>query len=105
VFGAFPRALAAVGSGVGATVILVGAVWSAVRYARGRAGPGWGRRVAANALIAVGTLVLSSGGLLQGFVGHDTAFAATLAAGIAVLYAGFRVAAAAPAPAPVTPVG
>jgi hypothetical protein len=92
VFGTFPRALAAIGSGVGASVILAGAVVSAVRYARDRARPGYAARAAANVLIALGTLVLSSGGLLQGFVGHDEAFAATLAAGIVVIYAGFRVA-------------
>ena len=38
VFGVFPRVLAAVGSGVGATVIIVGAVVSAVRFARARRG-------------------------------------------------------------------
>jgi hypothetical protein len=103
VFGAFPRVLAAVGSGVGATVILVGAVVSAVRFARDRTQPGSARRAAANALIAAGTLVLSSGGLLQGFVGHDEAFAVTLAVGISVLYAGFRVADSRPRAA--APVG
>jgi hypothetical protein len=97
-FGTFPRALAAVGSGVGATVIVVGAVLSGARFARDRARPGNARRAAANALIAAGTLVLSSGGLVQGFVGHDPAFAATLAAGIVVLYAGFRVAGRPPPP-------
>jgi hypothetical protein len=42
--------------------------------------------------VALGTLVLSSGGLVQGFVGHDESFALTLATGIAVIYAGFLVA-------------
>ena len=92
VFGGFPRALAGVGSGVGATVIVVGAVVSAVRYARDRRGAGSARRAGANALIALGTIVLSSGGLLQGFVGHDEAFAVTLAVGISVIFAGFRIA-------------
>jgi hypothetical protein len=91
-FGTAPRALAGIGSGVGATVIFVGAVWSAVRYARDRSRPGSARRAAANGLIALGTVVLASGGLLQGFVGHDEAFAVTLAVGIIVIYAGFRVA-------------
>ena len=101
VFGTFPRVLAGVGSGVGATVFLVGAVVSGVRFARDRTQPGSARRAGANALIAAGTLVLSSGGLLQGFVGHDEAFATTLAVGISVLYAGFRVADRRPrAPAP-----
>jgi hypothetical protein len=101
-FGAFPRALAAIGSGLGATVILVGAIWSGLRLARDRSRPGYARRAAANGLIAFGTLLLSSGGLLQGFVGHDSAFAATLAAGITVIYLGFVVAEgrARPVPAP-----
>jgi len=93
VFGALPRALAAIGSGVGATVILAGAVWSVVRLARG--GPGQrsaGRLAVANCLIALGTIVLSSGGLVQGLVGHDEAFTLSLAVGITVIYAGFLVA-------------
>lgn len=92
VFGAFPRALAGIGSGIGATVIIAGAVWSAVRYARGRNVTGNARLAAANVLIAAGTLVLSSGGLIQGIVGHDEAFSVTLAIGIAVVYGGFLVA-------------
>jgi hypothetical protein len=95
-FGVLPRVLAGVASGVGATVVLVGAIWSAVRFARSRA-PGTSRLAAGNALIALGTLVLSSGGLIQGAVGKDQAFAATLASGIAVIYAGFAVASSVPA--------
>lgn len=86
-----PRVLAGVGSGLGAVVVLGGAVWSAVRFARQR-GPGTRRLATGNTLIALGTLILSSGGLLQGVVGHDEAFAISLAAGIAVIYAGFAVA-------------
>src|SRR6476646_11132902 len=97
-FGVMPRVLAAVASGVGATVVLVGAVWSAVRFARSRA-DGSSRLAAGNALIALGTLVLSSGGLIQGAVGHDEAFALTLASGIAVIYAGFAVASSVARPA------
>lgn len=92
VFGVFPRVLAAAGSGVGATVILAGALWSAWRFARARAEPGNARRGAANVLIALGTLVLSSGGLLQGLAGKDEAFVLSLATGITVIYAGFLVA-------------
>jgi hypothetical protein len=87
-----PRVLAGIGSGVGATVIVVGAIYSVVRLLRARDAPGRGRLAAANALIAIGTLVLSSGGLTQGFVGQDEAFALSLATGIAVIYAGFLVA-------------
>jgi hypothetical protein len=93
VFGALPRVLAAVGSGVAAVVIVAGAVYSAVRYARTGGGGANARLAGANVLIALGTLVLSSGGLVQGAVGHDEAFAATLAVGITVIYAGFLVAA------------
>jgi len=89
---ALPRVLAAVASGVGATVIVVGALWSLVRLLGSTGVPGRGRLATANALVALGTLVLSSGGLVQGFVGDDEAFALTLALGIAVIYAGFLVA-------------
>lgn len=92
VLGAFPRALAGIGSGVGAVVIIVGAIWSAARYLRDRDAPRAGRLAAANALIALGTLVLSSGGLVQGAIGHDEAFTLSLAIGITVVYAGFLVA-------------
>jgi hypothetical protein len=99
VFGAFPRALAAIGSGVGAAVILVGAVWSVVRLLRagrvadtGAPAASAGRLAGANGLIALGTLILSSGGLVQGVVGHDEAFTISLAVGITVIYAGFLVA-------------
>jgi hypothetical protein len=88
---ALPRALAGIGSGVGAVVLLGGAIWSAIRFSRVRS-PGSGRLAIGNVLIALGTLVLSSGGLIQGSVGHDEAFAISLAAGISVIYAGFVVA-------------
>lgn len=92
VFGAFPRVLAAAGSGVGAVAILAGACYSAVRYLRDRTAPRRARLAAANALIALGTLVLSSGGLVQGVVGHDEAFTLSLAVGISVVYTGFLIA-------------
>jgi len=91
VFGALPRILAAVGSGVAAVVIIAGAIFSAVRYARDR-GPGHARLAAANTLIALGTLILSSGGLVQGAIGHDEAFSLSLALGISVIYCGFVLA-------------
>jgi len=92
VFGALPRVLAAVGSGVAALVIIGGAVVSAGRFARDRTVSGHGRRAAGNALIALGTLVLSSGGLVQGVVGHDEAFALSLAVGISIVSCGFVLA-------------
>jgi hypothetical protein len=102
VFGVAPRVLAAVGSGVPALVIIVGALWSAVRVARGRVpalGSGAQRTVSlpkrlalGNVLIAVGTLVLSASGTLAGRLGKDRAFAVTLVIGVAILFAGFLVA-------------
>jgi len=89
VFGAPPRILAAVFSGGGATVVFVGAAWSAVRLVRGR-GP---RRLAAgNALIALGTVILSTSGVLNSALGQMRAFSVTLALGVTVLFAGFVVA-------------
>jgi hypothetical protein len=87
-----PRVLAGAGSGLGALVVLGGAVLSAVRFARRREEPMAARLMASNVLIATGTLVLSSGGLLQGAVGKDQAFSLSLALGIVVIYAGFAVA-------------
>ena len=105
VFGVAPRVLAAVGSGVAALVIIVGAVWSAWRVWRGRMPSlgaarvvaNSGRLAAGNVLIAVGTLVLSGSGTLAGRLGKDRAFAVTLLVGIVVLFAGFLVASTPPA--------
>ena len=108
VFGVWPRVLAAVGSGVSALLIIVGALWSAWRVMRGRT-PSLGRnqrqvalpkRLAiGNVIIAVGTLVLSASGTLAGRLGEDRAFAVTLLVGIVVLFVGFLVASTAGAPA------
>ncbi len=98
VFGAGPRVLAAVGSSGGAAVILGGALWSAWVFARSRGRPGAGRRVAANGCVAAGTFVLAGGGLVQGRLGENEAFALSLLLGIAVIYTGFLIATAGPPP-------
>ncbi len=85
VFGPLPRVLAASASGIGAIVIILGAVWSAVRVRRARL-------VTANVLIAVGTLVTGASGLLNSVLDEMTGFAVTLVAGISVIFAGFLVA-------------
>lgn len=101
-FDALPRILAAVGSAIPATVIFVGAAWSAWRVLRG-ATPALttaasrnvrsARMLAAgNILIAVGAAVLSASGTFSGRLGADRAFAVTLLTGIVVLFAGFLVA-------------
>lgn len=105
VFGVAPRVLAAVGSGVSALVIIVGALWSVYRLARRRepAMPSV-RRVASspaqlvvgNLLIAAGTIVLSASGTVAGRLGKDTAFSLTLLIGVSVLFGGFLVASTTP---------
>lgn len=100
VFGILPRILAAVGSGLAATVIVALALWSAGRLWRGRrttsaAGKGAvssARLALGNLQIALGTIVLSASGTIAGRVGKTNAFAITLAIGIALLFAGFLVA-------------
>lgn len=101
VFGVLPRVLAALASGLGALVVFSGAVWSVVRLVR--SGPTTdvvpaGRLAAGNGLIALGTAVLSTSGLLNSVLGEMQAFAVTLTAGVVVLFAGFLV-----ATAPATP--
>jgi hypothetical protein len=96
-FGIVPRVLAAAGSGVAATVIVVLALWSAWRLWRGRrvltvGSVSSGRLVLGNVLIALGTFVLSASGTVAGRLGKSNAFAITLALGIVVLFAGFVVA-------------
>ncbi len=86
VFGALPRILAGVGSGIAATVVVGGALWSAARQLRARPT----RRLGvANLLIASGTLVLGAGGVLNSVLDEMEGFAITLVVGITLLFAGF----------------
>jgi len=89
VFGPLPRVLAATYSSGGAAVVFGCAVASALRLWRGR-GP---RRLAAgNAVIALGTAMLSMSGLLNSALGQMRAFSVTLTAGVCVLFVGFVLA-------------
>jgi hypothetical protein len=88
-FGAWPRVLAAVGSGTAALLIVGGAVWTTVQFRRRRDAPT--NRVVGNLLIALGTLVLSASGTVAGRLGKDRAFVVTLLVGITILFAGFLV--------------
>jgi hypothetical protein len=90
VFDVLPRVMAAVASGVGATVVIAGAVWSAWRFRRGR-------MLWANVLIALGTTITGMSGLLNSVMDEMDGFAVTLTVGITVIFAGFLVANAAPA--------
>lgn len=104
VFGAGPRIAAAAGSGVAATVIIVGALLSAWRLARAavaarRARDGVStlrpgalspaRLALANVVIAAGTLVLSAGGVSNSVLDAMDAFSVSLVVGIAVIFVGF----------------
>jgi hypothetical protein len=98
VFGPGPRIAAAVGSGVAAMVILGGALWSAWRLLRLRStggssanpsGLSLGRLALANLFIAIGTLILSAGGVLNSVVNEMDGFALSLVAGITVIFIGF----------------
>lgn len=102
VFGILPRILAAVGSGVPALIIIMGALFSTWRVLRKKSpallsdvqrhviSP---RRLAiGNLLITAGTLTLSASGTLAGRFGKDRAFAITLLVGVCILFAGFLVA-------------
>lgn len=100
-FGALPRVLAAVGSGVPALIIFAGAIWSLVRLLRRQpAAANESRRrpvvstkrlVLSNVLVAFGTLVLSASGSLAGRLGEEQAFAVTLSVGVVILFVGFMV--------------
>jgi hypothetical protein len=88
VFGPLPRLLAGVSSGVAATVLLGGAVWSAARFARRR---GTAHLAAANGLIGAGTIALSAAGLLNSVADEMTSFAISHVVGISLVFAGFLV--------------
>lgn len=98
VFGGLPRALAGVGSGGAAVVIVVGAVVSAWRLLRVRRAGGFadrrggitpGRLAAANLVIAVGTLVLGAGGLFNSVLDQMDGFSVSLVLGVVLLFGGF----------------
>lgn len=99
VFGPGPRAMAAVGSGLGAMVVFAGAAWSAFELATGRrAGPEAAsaritprRLVLTNLLIAIGTALLAAGGTLYSAEDEMTTFGIWLVIGVTVLFAGFLV--------------
>jgi hypothetical protein len=93
-FGWWPRGLAAFGSALPATFIIVGALWSIVRLVRGQAPR---RLVVSNVLIMLGTLTLSASGSLAGRLGEERSFAITLLIGVCILFGGFLTASA-PAP-------
>jgi len=86
-----PRILAAIASSVGALVVFGGAAWSAFKLIRSDDRNAVIRsRVTVNVCIALGTLILALGGVGNGH--RPEWFAFSLAAGIGVMFAGFRYA-------------
>jgi hypothetical protein len=100
VFGPLPRVFAGVASGGGALVVVGGALWSVWRARpRGAERAAGSRLVVSNSLIALGTLITGASGILNSVLDQMTGFAVALLVGIAVIFAGFLVATAAPRPA------
>ena len=66
------------------------ALVSAWRYLRQPGTADHGRLAGANGLIALGTLVLSSGGLVQGVVGHDEPAGLGFGGGAVIEASGFE---------------
>lgn len=97
VFGVGPRVMAAVGSGVGAVVLIAGALWSAVSLLRVRRRPQIaarmpippGRLALTNLFIAIGSLILGTGGTFFGTGDQMIDFGIWLAVGVTVLFVGF----------------
>jgi hypothetical protein len=89
VFGALPRVLVVVSNAAGTLVVLGGTLWSGWR-ARGQ-GAAARARFRGTLVIAAGVLVAATGGALT-FLSAEDSQAATLAAGVTVMYAGFVLA-------------
>lgn len=96
VFGPLPRILAAVASGAAALVVIGGAVWSVWRVRRAADRATARRLVLSNGLIAAGTVITGASGILNSVLDQMTGFSVALLVGIAVIFAGFLVATAAP---------
>ncbi|MFV1989263.1 MAG: hypothetical protein ACC652_00815 [Acidimicrobiales bacterium] len=88
-FDTLPRLLAAVGSGVGASIVIGGAIFSAYRLMRSRTTR---RLPLGNVFIAIGAIVLSASGIFSARFGELTAFSISLTLGITLIFAGFLIA-------------
>lgn len=88
-FGALPRVLVVLSNAVGTLVVVGGTVWSGWR-SRGR-GAAARARFRGTLVITLGVLIAATGGALT-FLSKVNSQAATLTAGVAVMYAGFVLA-------------
>lgn len=83
--GSLPRILAGVGSGLGSVVLIGGALWSAWIFLRKRHN---GRRALANAIIALGVIIVAIGGTAT-FTGASGVLELANLVGLTVMLAGF----------------
>lgn len=87
-----PRIFAVFGNIFGTLMVVGGTVISAIRFLRRRkTDPFAGRLALGNILIAVGVMIVASGGT-SARLGTTSILPLTLAAGVSVIYSGFRVA-------------
>ena len=86
--GSLPRILAAIGSGLGSVVLVGGALWSAWVFLRQRRN---GRRAVSNIVIALGVLIVATGGTVT-FTGASGILETTNLVGLCVMFAGFLLA-------------
>jgi len=86
--GSLPRILAGIGSGLGSVVLIGGALWSGWIFLRRRHN---GKRALANAIIAVGVLIVAAGGTVT-FTGANGILETTNLVGLVVMFAGFLLA-------------
>ena len=94
-----PRLWAAIGGGMGATIIIVLAVVSAFRFWHRSRRLVWG-----NLMIVAGTLAASTGGTILA-LGIDWGFSASLLVAVILIWAGFRIAVSARRALPVLAEG
>ncbi len=90
VFEALPRILVALASSLGAAVVFGVALLSIWKYLRNKKGFIMGRLWGA-VLVALGTLVLSVGGLFNSVADEMQVFATTILVGVSAIFAGFLV--------------
>ena len=83
--GSLARILAGVGSGLGSIVLIGGALWSAWIFLQRRRN---GRRALANVIIAIGVLIVATGGTAT-FTGASGVLEVANLVGLSVMFAGF----------------
>lgn len=88
-FQVLPRVLVVVSNATGTLVVLGGTLWSGLTA--GRSGPGARARFRGTLVIALGVAVAAVGGSAA-FLSEEASQGATLAVGVAVMYAGFVLA-------------